>query len=66
MKNNIKKVRIEIPNDEVLKNINKSPLRDLSQERLKVGENIQTVNNVQYSRMMRLYPMVGAEIKQIG
>jgi hypothetical protein len=67
MKKNLKKVRITIPNDEVLKNVNKTPLiRDLSRLRLQVGENTESVNNVQYSRMMRLYPLVGAEIKQIG
>lgn len=66
MKKNTKRVTITIPNDEVLKRINRTPLlKSLSRQDLKVGENIEVVNNVQFSRMMRLYTLVGAEIKEI-
>lgn len=66
MKKNTKRVTITIPNDEVLKSINRTPLlKSLSRQDLMVGENIEVVNNVQFSRMERLYTLVGAEIKEI-
>ena len=66
MKANIKKVKIVIPNETILKRVNSTPtLKRLSKLILVVGENIETVNHYQFSEMQRMYPILGVEIIEI-
>lgn len=66
MKTNIKKVKIIIPNDIILKRINSTPtLKRLSKCNLFVGENIENVNHYQFSEMQRMYPILGINLIEI-
>ncbi len=63
---NIKKVSITIPSEVILKKVTSTPTFScLSRLKLVVGENIENVNHKQFSDMVRLYPLLGIEIKEI-
>lgn len=65
-KKNIKKVKITIPNDVILKKIITTPaLNKLSRIKLLVGDNIEHVNHYQFSELMRMFPIVGASVEEI-
>lgn len=65
-KQNVKTVKITIPNEIVLKKINSTPaLNKLSRLILKVGENIEQVNHYQFNEQMRMFPIAGAKIEEI-
>lgn len=66
MKRNIKKVRITIPNIAVLKLVRSTPVyQRLTRLKLQLGENIEIVNNYQFSEQMRMFPVAGATIEEI-
>ena len=66
MKPNVKTICITVPNEAILKRLNSTPtLRNATRLSLKVGDNIERVNHFQFSKMMRMYPLVGCEIKEI-
>ena len=61
-----KQIVIYIPNDIILKRLVTTPtFNRLSRQKLKVGENIETVNMKQYSDMVRLYPIIGVSVREI-
>lgn len=65
-KQNIKTVRITIPNEVVLKRVNTTPaLSRLTRLHLIVGENIENVNHYQYSELMRMFPIAGCKVEEI-
>lgn len=65
-KQNVKTVKITIPNEIVLKRINSTPsLNRLSRLILKVGENLENVNHFQFSEQMRMFPIAGVKIEEI-
>lgn len=65
-KQNIKTVKITIPNEIILKKIISTPtLNRLSRLILKVGENIENVNHFQFTEQMRMFPIVGVKIEEI-
>ena len=65
-KQNVKTVKITIPNEIVLKRINSTPtLNRLSRLILKVGENVENVNHFQFSEQMRMFPIAGVKIEEI-
>jgi hypothetical protein len=66
MKTNIKTIKITIPNEGVLKTLTTTPtLAGITRLKLKVGENIERVNHYQYSQLVRLYPIAGAQVAEI-
>ena len=66
MKTNIKKVKIIIPNDIILKRVNSTPtLKRLSKCNLVVGENIENVNHYQFAEMKRMYPILGINLIEL-
>jgi hypothetical protein len=66
MSQNVKTIKIIVPNEEVLKKINNTPtLKNLSRLVLNVGENIERVNHYQFSQIMRMFPIVGCNISEI-
>ena len=65
-KQNVKTVKITIPNEIVLKRINSTPsLNRLSRLILKVGENVENVNHFQFAEQMRMFPIAGVKIEEI-
>ena len=65
-KQNVKTVKITIPNEIVLKRISSTPtLNRLSRLILKVGENVENVNHFQFSEQMRMFPIAGVKIEEI-
>ena len=63
---NVKKVKITIPNEVILKRIISTPaLNRLSKIKLQVGENIENVNHFQFSNMIRMYPILNVGIIEI-
>ena len=63
---NVKKVKITIPNEAILKRIISTPtLNRLSKNKLQVGENIENVNHFQFSNMLRMYPLLNVGIIEI-
>lgn len=65
-KQNIKTVKITIPNEIILKKIISTPaLNRLSRLILKVGENIENVNHFQFAEQMRMFPIAGVKIEEI-
>jgi len=67
IKQNIKKVKITIPNESVLKLVTNTPLfKRLTKLKLALGENIEQVNHYQFSEQMRMFPLAGAEIEEIN
>lgn len=66
MATNLKQIKIIIPNEIILKTVNSIPtLKRLSRLSLVVGENIETVNHYQFSKIQRMYPILGIIIKEI-
>ena len=66
MKTNIKRVKIVMPSDPILKRVNSTPaLKRLSRLNLVVGENFENVNHYQFSEMKRMYPILGIEIIEL-
>lgn len=63
---NTKKVRINIPDEQILKRIATTPaLKRLSRLVLKVGDNIETVNHKQFADMVRLYSLINVTVTDI-
>jgi DMSO/TMAO reductase YedYZ molybdopterin-dependent catalytic subunit len=63
---NVKTVQIFIPNENVLSLIVRTPaLSNLVRTKLKVGDNIERVNHYQFSQLMRMFPIAGAQVKEI-
>ncbi len=63
---NTKKVKITIPNIQVLKRLTTTPLfQRLTRLKLKLGENIEVVNHCQFESQMRMFPIGGAQIEEI-
>jgi hypothetical protein len=66
MKKNVKTVKIIIPNKNILERINTTPaFQKLSRLELIVGENIEKVNNFQYSEQKRMFPIIGVTVEEI-
>ena len=64
--NNIKTVRITVPNEQILKRLNSTPtFNRLSRLKLEVGENIENVNHKQFADMVRLYSLIGVTIEEV-
>ena len=65
-KQNIKKVKITIPNDSVLKLVTTTPIfKRLTKLKLVLGENIEQVNHYQFAEQIRMFPIAGVEIEEI-
>ncbi len=63
---NVKKITIDIPNEQILKRVLSTPtLNRLVRTPLKVGINVEMVNHKQFSDIMRMYPLLGIEINEI-
>jgi hypothetical protein len=66
MKRNIKIIKIIIPNEVILNKIDNTPaLRQLSRLRLQVGDNIERVNHYQFSQILRMFPIAGAQVIEL-
>lgn len=65
-KRNVKTVKITVPDEISLKKVTTIPtFNRLSRLKLKIGDNIETVNHQQFSDMVRLYPIAGVKIEEI-
>lgn len=65
-KENIKTVKITIPNSSVLKLVRSTPLfQRLTKLKLQLGENIEQVNHYQFAEQMRMFPIAGVKIEEI-
>jgi hypothetical protein len=65
-KQNIKKVKITIPNDSILKLVTTTPIfKRLTKLKLVLGENIEQVNHYQFAEQIRMFPIAGVEIEEI-
>ena len=63
---NTKKVNINVPNERILKRLNSTPtFNRLSRLKLKVGDNVETVNHKQYADMARLYPLINVNLTEL-
>lgn len=62
---NTKKINIIIPNEIILNKITKTPAFRMHGRNLEVGDNIQYVNHVQFSHIMRMLPIAGCEIMEV-
>ncbi len=63
---NIKTVMITIPNEQILKRLISTPaLSRLSRTKLKVRQNVESVNHTQFADMLRIYPIIGVSIVEI-
>lgn len=61
-----KRVIITIQTDVQLKRIKSTPtFARLTRLDLKVGANIETVNHKQFADMMRLYPLIGIDVREV-
>lgn len=66
MKNNIKKVKITVPDQKTLNILNSTPtFNRISRLKLNVGDNFENVNHNQYSDMFRLYKLINVSIEEI-
>jgi hypothetical protein len=66
-KQNIKIVKITIPNESVLRLVTNTPsFKRLTKLKLVLGENIEQVNHYQFSEQIRMFPLVGAKIEEIN
>ena len=65
-KQNVKTVKITIPNSSVLKLVRSTPLfQRLTKLKLQLGENIEQVNHYQFAEQMRMFPIAGVKIEEI-
>ena len=66
-KQNIKTIKITIPNESVLRLVTNTPaFNRLTKLKLVLGENIEQVNHYQFSAQMRMFPLAGAKIEEIN
>lgn len=65
-KQNVKTVKITIPNASVLKLVRSTPLfQRLTKLKLQLDENIEHVNHYQFAEQMRMFPIAGAKIEEV-
>jgi len=63
---NIKTVSIKVNCPKILKRVNSTPtFQRLTRKPLQIGANIERVNHKQYSDMLRLYSLLGIEVKEV-
>lgn len=63
---NLINVNISVPNESVLNIVSKTPsFQRLTKLKLRVGDNIETVNNFQYSEQYRMFPIIGVVVTKI-
>ena len=65
-KQNVKTVKITIPNSSVLKLVRSTPLfQRLTKLKLQLGDNIEQVNHYQFAEQMRMFPIAGVKIEEV-
>ena len=63
---NVKKIKIIIPSEAVLKKINTTPaLKQLVRTKLSVGENKENVNHQQFASIKRMFTIAGCKVEEI-